>query len=90
MTNQRAPTKLVLRLKTQKMKNAVNKAGMDLLNTEHHPQSSKKVNPLPTLYFKGEITSRQHWNTLLSKVVESKMHGYGFVVNMVVLQGRTW
>lgn len=70
VTNQQAPTKLVLRLKTQKMKNAVNKAGVDLSNTEHHPQSSKKVNPLPTLYFKGGITNRQHWNTLPREVVE--------------------
>lgn len=72
VTNQQAPTKLVLRLKTQKMKNAVNKAGMDLLNIKHRPQSTKKVNPLPTLYFKGEITNRQHWTTLPREVMESK------------------
>lgn len=68
VTDQQVPIKLVLRLKTQKIKNAVNKA--DHLNIKYHPQSSKKVNPLPTQSFKGEITKRQHWNTLPRKVVE--------------------
>lgn len=90
VTNQQVPTKLVLRLKAQKMKNAVNKAGVDLLNTKHHPQSPKKVNPLPTLYFKGEITNRQHWNTLPSEVVESKNAWIDMALEEMVLWCIWW
>lgn len=97
--NQHVPTKLFFRLKTQKMKNVVNKEDVDLLNIKHHPQSSRKVNPLPTLSFKGEITNRQHWNTLPREVVESKNawiwsmriwfsgeHGGGWGQNLVTLE----
>lgn len=71
------------------MKNAVNKASLDLLNIKHPPQSSKRVNPLSTLSFKGEITNRQHWNTLpretSQKICGYGTWGYGIVVNMTWL-----
>lgn len=78
------------------MKNAVNKAGVDLLNIKHHPQSAKKVNPLPTLSFQHEITNRQHWSTLPMKpkypwvwylrIWFSGEYGGGWGQNLVILE----